>query len=116
VVKNLVVNALEAMGEQGELTIVTGDIRGLPEEPVRDFGGGAQFWSRYRAYVLVRDTGPGMSEAFVRDRLFRPFVTTKDKGVGIGLYQCKTLTERMGGKLLCRSVEGEGTRFCVVLG
>jgi hypothetical protein len=116
VVKNLVVNALEAMGERGELSIVTGDIRGLPEEPVRDFGGGAQFWSRYRAYVLVRDTGPGMSEAFVRDRLFRPFVTTKDKGVGIGLYQCKTLTERMGGKLLCRSVEGEGTRFCVVLG
>jgi signal transduction histidine kinase len=56
-----------------------------------------------------------MDPDFVRRRLFQPFATTKEKGVGIGLYQCKTLVERMGGRILCHSEPGKGTEFCILL-
>jgi signal transduction histidine kinase len=70
---------------------------------------------KYRIIISVEDNGPGMSRSFREQRLFKPFNTTKDKGIGIGLYQCKTLIETMGGRLLCFSEEGKGTRFCILL-
>ena len=79
------------------------------------FGGGERFFASYGAYVLVGDSGPGMDPDFVRRRLFQPFATTKEKGVGIGLYQCKTLVEKMGGRILCHSEPGKGTEFCILL-
>nr|MDQ3000764.1 HAMP domain-containing histidine kinase [Fibrobacterota bacterium] len=69
----------------------------------------------FAAYVLVEDTGAGMDREFVRRRLFQPFATTKEKGVGIGLYQSKTLVEKMGGRILCHSELGKGTEFCILL-
>jgi signal transduction histidine kinase len=56
-----------------------------------------------------------MSREFIEEKLFHPFITTKDKGFGIGLYQCKTLIEKMGGKIICRSEVGHGTDFCILL-
>jgi len=56
-----------------------------------------------------------MEPEFVQRRLFQPFATTKEKGVGIGLYQCKTMVEKMGGRILCHSVLGKGTEFCILL-
>jgi signal transduction histidine kinase len=116
VVKNLAQNALEAMGNQGELILSAGSLaQGVPEHLRALFGGGGRFFSDFSAYVLVRDHGPGMDEEFMRKRLFQPFATTKEKGVGIGLYQCKTLMEKMGGRILCRSQKGQGTTFCLLL-
>jgi putative PEP-CTERM system histidine kinase len=113
--KNLVVNALEAMNNQGTLTITTGPLSTVPDELQRLFGPDKDFLGRYKIYVLISDTGKGMSAAFIETKLFHPFMTTKDKGIGIGLYQCKTLIETMGGKIICRSEENRGTRFCIVL-
>jgi putative PEP-CTERM system histidine kinase len=65
--------------------------------------------------IEVIDTGAGMSASFVRDRLFRPFVSTKESGFGIGAFEARQVVQAMGGKLDVRSREGEGTRFTIVL-
>lgn len=118
VVRNLVTNALEAMKApgQGMLRIGYGPLGPSVPPRLRElFGGGEQFFRSYGAYILVEDSGAGMAAEFVRRRLFQPFATTKEKGVGIGLYQCKTLVEKMGGRILCHSVLGRGTEFCILL-
>lgn len=116
VIKNLIQNALEAMGNQGSLTVHFGSLDTVVPDSVRSMtGGGDRFFTGFSAYVLVRDQGPGMDPEFVRKRLFQPFATTKEKGVGIGLYQCRTLMEKMSGRILCRSAKGEGTTFCLLL-
>lgn len=68
-----------------------------------------------RVVVEIADCGVGMSAAFVRDQLFRPFASTKPGGFGIGVYEARQLVARMGGTLSVDSREGEGTRFRIVL-
>ena len=115
VLKNLMVNAIEALGSEGRITCSTGAIDAIVHDDTYHFGLTADDRESHHAYIMVEDNGPGMSREFLQQRLFKPFNTTKDKGVGIGLYQCKTLVEGMGGKLFCWSAEGKGTRFCILL-
>ena len=62
--------------------------------------------------LAVEDDGEGMEEAFIRERLFRPFDSTKgSKGMGIGAYQARQFVESVGGEVRLRSAPGEGTRF-----
>jgi len=68
-----------------------------------------------RSSVEVVDSGSGMSAGFVRDQLFRPFVSTKDNGFGIGAFEARQLVQAMGGKLDVVSREGVGTRFIIAL-
>ena len=68
-----------------------------------------------RVYVDVIDHGAGMSPAFVRDRLFKPFVSSKAGGFGLGAFEARQLAEAMGGSVDVASREGEGTRFRVNL-
>ncbi|MGN3973320.1 XrtA/PEP-CTERM system histidine kinase PrsK [Tsuneonella sp. SYSU-LHT278] len=63
----------------------------------------------------VIDSGTGMSPQFVRDRLFKPFVSSKDGGFGIGAFEARELVRAMGGRLEVESREGLGTRFAAVL-
>lgn len=66
--------------------------------------------------ITLMDTGAGMSEAFVRDKLFEPFHTTKrGKGMGIGAHQAREFARRQGGQLTVKSEEGQGTVFCLTL-
>jgi putative PEP-CTERM system histidine kinase len=67
------------------------------------------------ARIEVVDSGSGMSEDFVRTRLFRPFVSTKPGGFGIGVYEARELVKAMKGNILVESREGVGTRFVVRL-
>lgn len=119
VVRNLINNSLEAMnpsGAKAHVALSYGLLGSATPSRLRElFGGGEQFFAGYGAYVLMEDNGAGMDKDFVRNRLFQPFATTKEKGVGIGLYQCKTLVEKMGGRILCHSELGEGTEFCILL-
>ncbi len=68
-----------------------------------------------RPFFRVRDEGCGMSEEFIRKRLFRPFETTKATGFGIGLYQSKVIVEAHGGSLDVKSAAGQGTEITVWL-
>ncbi|MEZ4600303.1 MAG: PEP-CTERM system histidine kinase PrsK [Syntrophotaleaceae bacterium] len=65
------------------------------------------------AWLRVSDHGSGMTEEFIRQRLFQPFQTTKPKGFGIGLYQCRNIVEAHGGRIEVESRVGEGTTFTV---
>ena len=67
------------------------------------------------AVVEVIDRGCGMSEEFIRSRLFQPFASTKDNGFGIGAYEARALIAGMGGRLEVESAPGKGTRFTVIL-
>jgi putative PEP-CTERM system histidine kinase len=68
-----------------------------------------------RVAVEVRDRGSGMSAAFVRDRLFKPFDSMKPGGFGIGAFEARQLAEAMGGEVAVVSREGQGTCFTVLL-
>ncbi len=67
------------------------------------------------ARITVVDTGRGMSPDFMRERLFRPFVSTKSQGMGIGLFECREYVREIGGSLAVESSPSRGTRFTVVL-
>jgi hypothetical protein len=56
-----------------------------------------------------------MTEDFIKNHLFKPFRTTKDKGLGIGLYQCRQIVEAHGGRLEAQSAAGKGTVFTICL-
>ncbi len=93
---NLLSNAAEAIGEQdGEITIRASLSDG-------------------KAKIAVQDTGSGMSADHLKS-LFTPFKTTKKKGLGIGLYQCKTIVEAHQGKIFVESEVGQGTTFRIEL-
>ena len=60
--------------------------------------------------ISVADTGPGLAPE-VRANLFRPFVTTKDSGMGVGLSVCRSIVEAHGGRLWAEDNPGGGTVF-----
>jgi putative PEP-CTERM system histidine kinase len=96
VLLNLLLNAVDATDGKGEVVCRVG---------ADDQG----------PYVAVEDTGCGIEEDFLRKRLFQPFATTKAKGLGIGLYQCKQIVEAHGGRIEVKSAVGVGTVFTVRL-
>ena len=99
---NLLINAIQAMPQGGVLGLSTRDWVGDNGE-----GGGAT--------LTVQDTGPGLSVE-VRERLFRPFFTTKNDGNGLGLWISVGLVERYGGHITAGNrSDASGAAFSVVL-
>ncbi|MDQ8205200.1 XrtA/PEP-CTERM system histidine kinase PrsK [Pelagicoccus sp. SDUM812003] len=96
VVLNLIINGAEAISESGRIEL----------ELTRQ-----KDW----AVICVRDTGSGMSEEFLRNSLFRPFKTTKQNGLGIGMFQSKMIVKAHGGSISVESTEGEGSVFTIRL-
>ena len=93
--RNLVENALHAVGPSGEIRLV-----GTPADSSLE--------------IAVEDTGPGLDPS-VRGRLFEPLVTTKGKGIGLGLALVKRIVERHGGTVSVSPRAGAGTRFVVTI-
>ncbi len=62
-----------------------------------------------QACIVVGDTGQGMSQDFMRDRLFKPFQTTKQAGMGIGAYESFQYVQELGGKIEVQSEVNRGT-------
>ena len=96
VVTNLVLNARDALGAEGRIQVRTGQREG-------------------RVFLSITDNGCGMSQAFVRDSLFRPFQSTKKKGLGIGLFQARGIVQTHGGTIHVQTEVGAGTTFEVSL-
>ena len=63
----------------------------------------------------VSDNGHGMTRDFLENTLFQPFKSTKKKGLGIGLYQCKTIVEAHKGRIEVESKEGLGSTFRIIM-
>jgi len=98
VVRNLILNALEAMPSGGKLRIASRKKEGSPV-----------------AIIEVTDTGRGMTKEFINNGLFKPFRTTKRKGLGLGLFSCREIISLHGGKIEVESKPGKGTTFTVRL-
>ncbi len=96
VITNLLLNARDALEPGGEVRIETRETDG---------------W----AILSIADNGCGMSPAFLRASLFRPFQTTKKKGLGIGMFQSKMIVEAHRGKIQVDSEPGAGTTVRVML-
>jgi len=96
VITNLLLNARDAVGPGGEVRIETRQ---------------NDSW----AILSVADNGCGMSPGFLRSSLFRPFQTTKKKGLGIGMFQSKMIVEAHRGKIQVESEPGAGTTVRVML-
>ena len=95
---NLLFNSIEATGSEGNKNICVETGRAGKD-----------------VFIRTRDEGCGMSEEFIRTGLFRPFRTTKEKGLGIGLFQCKQIIEAHGGRIEVESEQGKGSVFTVYL-
>lgn len=66
--------------------------------------------------INIVDTGSGMSENFIRTRLFKPFDTTKgNAGMGIGAFDAKAYLEKIGGQLHVQSTQQQGTTFTLLI-
>jgi signal transduction histidine kinase len=94
VILNLILNAIEAMGdnEPRDLLIETGESDGR------------------KILVSVSDTGPGLDSATV-DRIFEPFYSTKQGGMGIGLSICRSIIEAHEGRIWARQNAARGSTF-----
>jgi signal transduction histidine kinase len=91
-IRNLLDNALEATPQGGRVTV---------QSRWED-----QNW----VVVRIQDTGKGMPPA-VKEKLFSPFFSTKDKGLGLGLLFVKRVMESCGGKIEVDSEAGQGALF-----
>jgi len=97
VIEQLVQNAQEATPDDGRIVVSVGR-------------------EGHFASICVEDNGCGMDDEFVRERLFKPFDTTKgNAGMGVGAYQVREFVRGIGGEVRVKSSEGEGTRFEVLL-
>lgn len=96
VLTNLLLNAKDALGPDGRIFLETSHRPG---------------WVQFS----VRDNGCGMTREFMDRSLFRPFQTTKKKGIGIGMYHSRVIVEAHRGKIDVDSEPGSGSTFRVML-
>jgi len=96
VLKNIIINALQAMPEGGMIRVETS----------RGHAGSAA--------IVVSDTGIGIPEDKL-ERIFQPFMTTKTKGTGLGLSVVQKIIDNHGGRIEVSSEEGKGTTFKITL-
>lgn len=92
---NLILNAAEATEGKRPVTVEVG--------------------GKESVYLRVTDEGCGIPDDFLRNYIFTPFKTTKKKGLGIGLYQCKQIVEAHGGRIEVVSTFNKGSEFTVWL-
>jgi signal transduction histidine kinase len=91
-VRNVLDNAIDAVGEEGHI-----DLRAYRENAD---------W----AVIAVQDTGKGIPEA-LKGKIFDSFVSTKERGMGLGLAYVKKVVDACGGRIELKSAEGRGTTF-----
>jgi two-component system NtrC family sensor kinase len=96
---NIVNNAIDAIGKDGEITINTRPLK-----------------QNHRISIEISDNGPGIPKE-VLQKIFDPFFTTKEvgKGTGLGLSISYSIIEKLGGKIMVASDEGQGTTFTIYL-
>jgi len=97
ITEHLIRNAQDATDDQGQIT-VDAQVNGAD------------------VVVRIQDTGCGMTQEFIRERLFRPFDSTKGSAsMGIGAYQAREYVRQLGGQLEVVSTVDEGTMFSIRL-
>jgi hypothetical protein len=98
---NILRNAVEAMNGEGKLRVRSRRKDGPNGVP--------------HVEVCIMDDGPGMTREFIDRELFAPFRSTKDRGLGLGMFSCRETVELHGGRVQVESEPGRGTTFHVLL-
>lgn len=106
---NLILNASEAMERKGTIEVSTRAADDRHDSALLGLRGEVSF-----VEIRVRDYGPGIPRE-IRDNLFIPFFTTKQRGTGLGLPLCQRIVQHHGGSVEVHSVEGRGATFVVRL-
>jgi two-component system, LuxR family, sensor kinase FixL len=96
--------------QQVLLNLVRNAIDAMIDGPVRLLNISSSAGPRGFVTISVEDTGSGISE-IVAPKLFQPFVTSKQAGMGIGLSICRTIVEAHGGRIWCEPARDRGTVF-----
>jgi len=99
VVLNIALNAIESMPKGGILSFYTSHVRSGAGEEI---------------LIVIRDTGQGISKKELQD-IFKPFFTTKERGVGLGLAISQKIIREHGGSIRVKSSPGQGTEFVIRL-
>jgi two-component system sensor histidine kinase HydH len=102
---NLLLNAVEAVGPNGKITVTTNLARAAVEVPTHSSG---------QLQVTIHDTGIGIAPENMT-RLFEPFFTTKPTGTGLGLAITRRILQQHRGEISAKSPPGEGTTFTILL-
>lgn len=99
VILNILDNAIDAVGQDGTITIRTG------ANPTRD-----------EVFISITDSGEGIPQEMLH-RIFDPFYTTKQagEGTGLGLAICYSILEKLGGRIKAENTPGQGATFTVTL-
>lgn len=100
VILNIAFNAIEAMPEGGTLVFRTSRIEGEKGEAVG---------------IAIRDTGKGIRKEEMVN-IFKPFFTTKERGIGLGLAICQRIVKNHGGYIRAKSIPGQGSIFYIRIG
>lgn len=135
-IEHLIRNAQEASAASGEVAVAVSIVRDMQIESTGNSGlhavspqalqaAAEQSAAGSRtvaapagdyACLVVSDTGCGMTPEFIKERLFKPFDTTKgSQGMGIGAFQVRQYINSIGGRITVASTPGEGSRFTVWL-
>ena len=109
VLVNLLVNAIHAMPQGGKLSLTTRDIELAPAADTAAAGA-----STAAIEIAVIDSGPGLPEELMAE-LFKPFVTRKKDGTGLGLWISRSIVERYGGDILASNHAAGGAAMRVQL-
>lgn len=96
VIGHIIQNAIEATPREGKVVVRLAQLNGS-------------------AVIEITDTGQGMSEEFVRERLFKPFESTKSAGMGIGVFESREYIQELGGRIEVASHLTTGTTFRIIL-
>jgi two-component system NtrC family sensor kinase len=96
---NILNNAIDAIGKDGKIVVNT-----------------RQLAKNHEVVAEISDDGPGMPKEII-DKIFDPFFTTKEvgKGTGLGLSISYSIVEKLGGRMMVASEEGQGTTFSIYL-
>jgi signal transduction histidine kinase len=106
VILNLVLNALDAIDADGKVTLTIDHAAG-EQKSCRT--GGARNVS-----ITIADNGPGVPDD-MKEKIFEPFLSSKETGVGLGLAVSRRIVEAHGGTLLVTDNPGRGARFTIYL-
>jgi len=105
---NVMLNAIDAMGMNGSLTVATSLVAEAQPQPKAASTSGAH------VRVTIADTGIGIAEENL-NRLFEPFFTTKQQGTGLGLTIARRIVQEHQGDISVQSLANQGTTFSIVL-